>query len=131
MNCPDLPPATLLPLLSGEGSPSELSLSEEIVFSSPVAEYRGRADVVHLLECIARVLSGLAATSEGSDGASRLTMLTARVGELPIDGVLREHHDASGRLTHATLFLRPYASLRVAIHQMAALLADDPLPSSR
>lgn len=123
--------STLVDLLAGADAGSVVSLiSDDVVFSSPVAEYRGRADVVHLLGCIARVLRDLAPTGESSDGVSRLTTLTARVGEHPVEGVLREYHDDAGQLTHATLFLRPYTALRAAIKEMSKLLAGAPLPSS-
>ncbi len=123
---------TLVDLLAGADVGSVVSLiSDDVAFSSPVAEYRGRADVVHLLGCIARVLSDLVPTGESSDGVSRLTTLTAQVGEHPVEGVLREHHDGAGQLTHATLFLRPYGALRAAIKEMSKLLAETPLPSSR
>jgi hypothetical protein len=44
---------------------------------------------------------------------------------------VRERHDEEGRLVHATLYLRPYRSLRAAMDAMGRLLAEAPLPSAR
>lgn len=106
-------------------------VAENVTFSSPVADYHGRADVVHMFGFIARVLRDPVATSEATVGGARVTMLTARVDGHEVEGVLRERHDDEGRLVHATLFLRPYRSLRTAIAAMGRLLAGSPLPSTR
>jgi hypothetical protein len=45
--------------------------------------------------------------------------------------VLDEHHDARGRVTEATLMLRPLGALRIAVQAMAVALERDPLPSTR
>jgi hypothetical protein len=108
----------------------EEALAEDVTFSSPVADYHGRADVAHLLRCIAHVLNDLVATSTANDG-TRLTMLTATVEGRAIEGILRERHDQDGRLLHATLFLRPYRTLQTAINAMLNLLSANPLPSTR
>lgn len=106
-------------------------VAENVTFSSPVADYHGRADVVHMLGLVARVLRDPVTTSEATVGGDRVTMLTARVDGHEVEGVLRERHDDEGRLVHATLFLRPYRALRTAIAAMGRMLADSPLPSTR
>lgn len=105
-------------------------LSADVTFSSPVADYHGKADVLHLLGLIGRVLDDRAATGVSFDGVACLTSFDARVRGESVEGVLRERHDARGLLTHATLFLRPLRSLRAAVSAMAELLAESPLPSA-
>jgi DNA-binding HxlR family transcriptional regulator len=130
----DLPRHLLELLARGDTAAIARCAADEVTFSSPVADYHGREDVVHLLGLIARVLKSPAATETTAIGPSRLTAFTARVEDdqdyAELDGILRESYDESGRLVHATLFLRPLASLRQAIGQLARLLADAPLPGS-
>ncbi len=53
------------------------------------------------------------------------------VDGLPVEGVLDEHYDEHDLLIDATLMLRPYATLRRAIAEMARALHATPLPSGR
>lgn len=48
-----------------------------------------------------------------------------------MQGVLDERYDEHGQLVEATLMLRPFATLRIAIAAMAAALDATPLPSTR
>ena len=105
------------------------SLSDSVRFHSPVSDYEGRDDVAHLLSLIATVLEDLRPTRELGTSASRTTFLEATVDDQPIQGVLDERHDASGRLLEATLMLRPLSALRRAVAAMAQALDDEPLPS--
>ena len=123
-------PSLIEVLRSNSSGALQRLVSDDVTFSSPFADYHGRADVVHLLALIARVLREPVATSTATDDCSRFTALTARVDGHDVEGVLRERHDDEGRLVHATLFLRPYATLQVAIGAMGRLLADAPLPST-
>lgn len=63
------PPSPLIEFLSGAdvGALTAL-LSEDATFSSPAADYHGRADVVHMLSLIARVLEDPQAQSTATDG---------------------------------------------------------------
>ena len=106
--------------------PTEL-LVEDVTFSSPFADYRGRADVAHLFTLIGRVLTEPAVIGSATDGVWTYTSLTATADAHDLEAVLRERHDADGRLVHATLFLRPYRSLRAAMDAMERLLAQAPL----
>jgi hypothetical protein len=106
-------------------------LAEEVTFSSPFADYRGRADVVHLFGLIARVLQAPSVTAAATDGTLTYTSLTGSVDGRVLQAVVCERHDDEGRLAHATLFLRPYHVLRAAMDAMGQLLADAPLPSAR
>jgi hypothetical protein len=122
-------PCTLLASFS-HANPEEL-LAPEVSFSSPFADYHGRADVVHLFVLIARVLGQPAVAGSASDGTWTYTSLTGSVDGRALEAVVRERHDEHGRLLHATLFLRPYRTLRAAMDAMGRLLAEDPLPSAR
>lgn len=106
-------------------------LAEDVSFSSPYADYHGRADVSHLFGLIGRVLTEPVIIGSATDGVWTYTSLTARADAHEVEAVVRERHDPHGRLLHATLFLRPYRSLRAAIDAMGRLLAEAPLPSAR
>lgn len=125
----DDPLPTLL-RAAAAGAPADL-LADDVAFASPFADYHGRADVAHLFGLIGRVLSDPVVTGRAGDGTWTYTSVTARADGHPIEAVLRERHDAAGRLAQGTLFLRPYRSLRAAMDAMGRLLADAPLPSNR
>lgn len=104
-------------------------VSESVRFHSPVADYEGRSDVTHLLLLIARVLEDLRPTRELRTSTSYTTFVETSVNGRPIEGVLDEHQDDSGRVVEATLMLRPLSALRAAVAVMAQALDEDPLPS--
>jgi hypothetical protein len=70
-------------------------------------------------------------TRELEDGAAKTTFISAVVEYRPVQGVLDEHYDEDGLLVDATLMLRPFATLRIAIAAMAAALDAAPLPSAQ
>jgi hypothetical protein len=113
---------------SGETGELTDLLAEDVVFSSPVADYEGRRRASHILGLIARVLDDVRATARWDSEREAVSALTARVGSERLDGMLREERDGSGSLVHVTLFLRPYRPLRAAIGRMRVLLDEDPLP---
>jgi hypothetical protein len=106
-------------------------LADAARFHSPVADYEGRADVAHLLWLIASVVGDIRPTRELADGAATTTFFDAAVDGRALQGVLDERYDERGRLVEATLMLRPFATLRIAIAAMAAALEEEPLPSAR
>jgi hypothetical protein len=114
----------------GHPNPEEL-LASEVSFSSPFADYHGRADVIHLFGLIACVMAEPIVAGSASDGTWTYTSVTGSVDGRALEAVVRERHDDDGRLLHATLFLRPYRTLRAAMDAMGQLLAKDPLPSAR
>jgi len=123
--------STLLPLLS-QPDRTELGalLAPDVVFHSPFADYAGRTDVAHLLSMIPTVMHDIAPSRVVESDGGRTTFFDASAGDRTLQGVLDERYD-SGRLVNATLFIRPYATLRVAMAQMGAALEADPLPSTR
>jgi hypothetical protein len=124
---PEPTPSILLTAL-GHPQRDEL-LADDVVFSSPFADYRGREDVSHLFGLIARVIEAPEVEGAASDGTWTYTALTGAVDGRALDAVVRERHDDTGRLLHAVLFLRPYRSLRAAMDAMGGLLAAEPLPN--
>jgi hypothetical protein len=114
--------------LGGSGSLSDL-LAEDATFSSPVADYRGRGNASHILELIAGVLEVVNQTGVWGDDREGVYAFTARVADHELQGILREERAETGKLTHVTLFLRPYAVLRMAINRMRAALEQSPLPA--
>ncbi|MCC3313987.1 hypothetical protein [Nocardia africana] len=105
-------------------------LAEEATFSSPVADYHGRARAAHLLATISTVLDSVQQTQQWTDGQDGMFAFTARFADRELQGVLREELSATGSLTHVTLFLRPYRVLRAAIAEMARRLDDSPPPQA-
>jgi hypothetical protein len=114
---------------SGDTGALPALLAEQATFSSPVADYRGRADAAHMLTLIAGVIENLQPTrSWQADGETVSAFIGRAVGR-DLEGMLREQRDETGRLVQVTLFLRPYRALGVAIERMAELMAESPLPS--
>ena len=123
---------TLLPLLSRpDRTELDALLATDVAFHSPFADYAGQPDVAHLFSMIPTVVHDIAPTRVAEDDGGRTTFFDASAGDRTLQGVLDERYDDSGHLVDATLFIRPYASLRVAMAQMGAALEVDPLPSKR
>jgi hypothetical protein len=110
------------------GSLSDL-LAEDATFSSPVADYHGRGNASHILGLIAGVLEAVNQTGAWGDDREGVYAFVARVAEHELQGVLREERADTGKLTHVTLFLRPYAVLRMSINRMREALEQSPLPA--
>lgn len=102
-------------------------LAPDAVFSSPVADYRGRPAVLHMLGLISQVLHEPDAVRRWSRDHDTVYRFRARVAGAEVQGMLHEERDEKGRLAHITLFLRPYSSLREAIRAMGRLLEQSPL----
>ncbi|WP_405136152.1 nuclear transport factor 2 family protein [Nocardia sp. NBC_01388] len=113
---------------SGDIGPLPALLAEDAIFSSPVADYRGRERAAHLLGVIANVLETVDQTHQWGDDRQALYAFTARFADQELQGVLREELSETGSLSHVTLFLRPYRALRAAIAEMARRLEISPPP---
>lgn len=83
-----------------------------------------------MLGLIARVLEDVEQTGQWEAERETVCAFAARVRGDPVQGVLRERRDETGRLVHVTLFVRPYRTLGNAIEWMRELLAQSPLPST-
>jgi len=103
-------------------------LAADAVFSSPVADYRGRERAAHLLGLIADVVEDVTPERAWIDGPESVTAFTATVSGKRLEGMLRESRDATGAIAQATLFLRPYGALKTAIGRMGVLLERHPAP---
>lgn len=104
-------------------------LSPAAVFSSPYADYDGRTKASHLLRLVGATLEEVQPSTTWGNETQTLTTFTAKVSGDPLDGVILEMH-GDGALTHVTLFLRPFASLRLAMRQMVERLDRDPVPET-
>lgn len=121
----------LADLLSASSSAAVARLlSEDVVFHSPVADYRGRADVAHLFSTIALCVTDPRVREELTGAVSTATTFVAAVGERQLEGVLVQRC-VDGLLLEATLLLRPLTVLEIAIAGMRTALDVDPLPSRR
>ncbi len=105
-------------------------LSEEVVFHGPTRDYRGRADVAHILMTIGTVLNEIEPHRQLVADCQVLTIITAAHKQHRMTGVLDETHDPLGRVEHATLLLRPLSTLLDAITAMREALERSPLPST-
>ena len=120
----------LIDLLTGGSiDDADALFAEQTRFRSPYADYRGRADVVHLVGHIRRVLTDARTVRQFGDADTTVSVFEARVRDQEVQGVLVEERDGAGRLADAMLTVRPYAGLRAAMGAMQALLDESPLPS--
>lgn len=106
------------------------ALSEDAVFHSPVRDYRGRADVAHILMTIGRAVGEVESQYELAAERELVTIVSAAYGDHRMSGVLHETYDALGRVRDATLLLRPLSTLLEAITAMRVALEQSPLPSA-
>lgn len=106
------------------------SLSEQVVFHSPVRDYHGPADVTHILMTIGDVLDGIDARRELVADRELITIIDAAHADHRMSGVLVETYDAMGRVERVTLLLRPLSALLEAITAMRTALERSPLPST-
>ncbi|NNH71420.1 hypothetical protein HLB23_16375 [Nocardia uniformis] len=113
---------------SGDAGPLVNSLAADATFSSPAADYHGRARTVHMLTLIATVLERVDQTGRWSSERDGVHAFTARVDDHELQGMVRETYSEDGRLEHITLYLRPYRSLRAAMAKMAQRMEVSPLP---
>lgn len=101
-------------------------MSEDAVFSSPYADYAGRGVASHVLRLVGVTLDEVEPTGTWGDGKHSLTTFTAQVSGHPLEGLVHEEGTADV-LTHVTLWLRSFDSLKVAMRQMARRLEHDPV----
>lgn len=121
-----------LPLLRlGDDIRLRDALSNEVTFHSPVADYHGLEDVLHILSTIASVLDSIEVQRELIGDGEAVTMIAAGYRGQRLSGVFVEAYDSAGRIESATLLLRPLSTLQEAIAGMRVALARSPLPSQR
>lgn len=99
-----------------------------VAFHSPVTDYRGAPNVVHLLRTIGDVLDTIEAEETFEAPAVTVTLAKVTVGGREAEALLREEVDASGSIVDLTLMLRPLDVLMTAVELMGEALAADPLP---
>ncbi len=123
--------SNLLPLLqhNTENQPEGL-LGEDVIFHSPTRDYRGRADVAHILKTIGTVVNEIEPQRQLVADCQIVTIITAAHQQHRMTGVLHEIHDPLGRVEHATLLLRPLSALLDAITAIRDALERSPLPST-
>jgi hypothetical protein len=106
-------------------------LAEDVIFNSPVATYRGRDDVVHLLTIISGVLEDYAVDRELSGRGERVAFVTGRISGEVVDGVVDSRFNDEAEIVELTLMLRPLRTLLAGVELMGQALAASPLPSRR
>ncbi|WP_063020035.1 nuclear transport factor 2 family protein [Nocardia niwae] len=114
---------------AGDTASLAAMVAEDATFSSPVADYHGRANVLHMFELISQVLGEVDQAQPYSGERGTVYRFTALVAGRQLEGVLHEERNEAGQLLRITLFLRPFAALRTAIGAMGRLLEQSPLPA--
>ena len=97
-------------------------LADDVVFHSPVATYRGRAEVERLLDAIGRVVADVEPARVVSEPGFRVTFFRATVEGREADGVVAETLDGD-TIVELRLLLRPLEALLAAVKRMAQELA--------
>jgi hypothetical protein len=106
-------------------------LADDVTFNSPVATYRGRADVEHLLTIISGVVDRFEVERELTGPDEAVAFVSGLVAGQRIHGVVDRRFGADGRIIEMTLMLRPLKALISAVELMGKALATSPLPSAR
>src|SRR5438067_1493555 len=110
-------------LRSGDRAAITRLLSDDVVFHSPVADYRGRDAVSTLLVTIGTVVDDIRVRREVVQGPEIVTFVEGDIGGRAVDGVIDQVHDADGRISEITLMLRPLDALLEGVKRMGAALA--------
>jgi hypothetical protein len=100
-------------------------LADDVVFHSPVTDYHGRDEVVHLLANIGTVIDDVRIRRELSRDEETVAFVEGTVGGRPIEGVLDQIHDEAGRIRELTLILRPLDALLEGVKRMGAALGGE------
>ena len=108
---------------SDRGALAEL-LSDDVAFHSPVTDYRGRDQVVHLLATIGTVIDDVRVRRELSEREETVAFIEGSIGGRAVEGVLDQIHDEAGRVSELTLVLRPLDVLLEGVKRMGAALGD-------
>ncbi|HEX6584067.1 MAG TPA: nuclear transport factor 2 family protein [Thermoleophilaceae bacterium] len=95
-------------------------VADDVVFHSPATTYRGRDQVVDVLDVLGSVFEDITKTRE----VETVTFLTGRAGDDELDGALVEIKDSDGRIAEITLLLRPLAGVQAGFRLMARALAE-------
>jgi hypothetical protein len=80
----------------------------------------------HLFSLIPGVFDDLELVRELTGDRERLTVLRARIGDQPADGMLDERYALNGRIEEVMIALRPYGAVKAALRHMQAALAASP-----
>jgi len=109
--------------LAGDSRAAVALLAPEASFNSPVRTYRGAEEIAPLWAALDGIIGGLAITGLLEGERESAAFFAGTAGGQPIDGVLRVKARDDGAVTDVTLMLRPYASLKAAVGEMARRLA--------
>jgi hypothetical protein len=104
-------------------------LAEDVVFRSPVvfSPYQGRQAVGPILRAVARVLEDFRYVREigSADGADRVLVFRARVGDREIEGSDFLHTGPGGLIDEFVVMVRPLSGVNALADAMRAQLSPD------
>ena len=109
--------------LAGDSAAAVALLAPDATFNSPVRTYRGAEQIAPLWAAIDGIIDGQHTTGMLEGERESAAFFAGSVDGAPIDGVLRVRARDDGAVTDVTLMLRPYASLKAAVGEMARRLA--------
>jgi hypothetical protein len=110
-------------LLAGDAATATALLPADVVFHSPVADYRGRDAAAPVLSALTRVVRAARATAVHERPAETVAFFSATVEGRPAEGVLRVLAGPDGAPADVTLMVRPLGALLAGVERMKALLA--------
>lgn len=101
----------------------EAWVAEDATLSSPAlfVPKRGRAEVARLLGDVLASISDYRVTRTWIDGRELLLEFDANVGRMKLQGIDRITLGPDGRLTHLTVFIRPFRGLLALMAAIAEL----------
>ena len=109
-------------LRAGDGAGIAQSLSDDVVFHSPVADYRGRDEVLTVLVTIGTVIDDVRVRRQILQGDETVTFIEGVIDGRAIDGIVDQVHGPDGRLSEITLMLRPLDALLEGVRRMGEAL---------
>ena len=109
-------------LRAGDRAAITRSLSDGVVFHSPVTDYRGRKEVSTVLATIGTVIDDVRVRREIVNGNETVTFVEGEIDGRAIDGIVDQMHGPDGRISEITLMLRPLDALLEGVRRMGAAL---------
>jgi hypothetical protein len=108
--------------LAGDAETAVGLAAPDVTFNSPVRSYRGVEEIAPLWSALGGIIEGVGTSGMLEGEAETAAFFAGTAGGQPVDGVLRVRSRADGAVSDVTLMLRPYASLKAAVREMARRL---------
>ncbi|MFT3697917.1 MAG: nuclear transport factor 2 family protein [Kofleriaceae bacterium] len=102
------------------------TLAEDVVFTSPAVfkPYVGKPLVGALLRCVMKVLQDFKYTAQLEGDGQTVLVFDAKVGDKAVQGIDLGRVDATDKVTHLTVFIRPMSGLAAVAEAMQREIAN-------